>query len=65
MKLTHTNLEHPVPMKREEIFALISRLGRSKCHDGVGAEFLVHTRDLDMVESILTQVHNQLEEQCA
>lgn len=62
MKLTHTNLEHPVPMKREEIFALIVRLGHSKCHDDVGAEFLVHTCDLDMVESILAQVHDQLEE---
>lgn len=60
ISLVHQNLEAPVPMTRDEVFRLMLRLGHARGADPDGAEFLVHTLDLDMVQSILSQVHDHL-----
>ena len=60
ISLVHQNLEAPVPMTRDEVSRLMLRLDKALCADSDGAEFLVHTLDLDMVQSILSQVHEHI-----
>lgn len=61
MRLTHQDLEYPLPVSRGYVEGLIERLSKSPATGENGESFAVHTLDLHDAISFLRQAAEQLD----